>query len=219
MNLREIAVLFAKDLKLEFRQMAALNSILLYTVATLFICYLALANAPEPSTWSTLFWLILLFSATNAVSRSLYVEHNDCSLFYGTLVSPLSLILSRLLYNALLSGVLSLLMYGLMCLLFGNPILQPLPFVIGLLLGALGFSSLLTFVTAIAYKAGRLFTLAAILGFPLMVPIILTTIEMTNTSMGIAGRFEMGPVLLILLLLDIIIVLLACLLFPFLWKD
>jgi heme exporter protein B len=219
MRSREIAVLFAKDLKLEFRQMSALNSILLYMASTLFICYLALGQAPNPATWTALFWLIMLFSATNAVSRGLYVEHNDCSLFYGVTVAPLSLIISRLLYNGLLSIILCLLTYALMSLLFGNPVQSQFAFILGMCLGAIGFSSLLTFVTAIAFKAGKLFTMAAILGFPLCVPIILTTIEMSNACMGVQTSYDLWAVLLILGLLDLILILLACLLFPFLWKD
>jgi heme exporter protein B len=106
-----------------------------------------------------------------------------------------------------------------MMLLFGNPVSNMFYFLIALVLGAIGFATLLTFVTAIAHRAGKHFTMSAILGFPLAVPLILTCIEISSACMGKPVEMGIFATLLIMVLLDLVLILLSLLLFPFLWRD
>jgi heme exporter protein B len=58
----------------------------------------------------------------------------------------------------------------------------------------------------------------AILGFPLIIPQIMLLMQLSNTvftdKTGIAAS-----TLLLIVMLDILVVMLAVILFPFLWKD
>ncbi len=88
------------------------------------------------------------------------------------------------------------------------------------LLGSVGLGLTFTMLAAIASKAMQQASLMAILGFPLIIPQLLLLIRLSKTAF--AEVFKAGaPTQLVLLLigLDILIILLAVILYPFLWKD
>jgi heme exporter protein B len=219
MLFREINTLILKDLRLEFRQRSALNSILLYIVSTLFICYLAFSSVPNQEVWKALFWVIMLFACTNAVSKSFSQENKSRNAYYNSLVSQNAIIAAKLIYNALLTVVLALLFFLLFAFWMGNPIKFHLAFMITLVLGAIGFSSLMTFVSAISSRTGNQFALTAILGFPLSVPLIIICIDLTQSCMDPLAAYGFIKLLLLLGLLDAVIIALALILFPFLWRE
>ena len=58
----------------------------------------------------------------------------------------------------------------------------------------------------------------AVLGFPLIIPQLLLLMKLSNAAFNPVLIIEASTVLL-LVALDIMIILLAVILFPFLWKD
>jgi heme exporter protein B len=92
-------------------------------------------------------------------------------------------------------------------------------FIIGLLLGATGFSSVLTLVAAIASKANNSGTLMAILSFPLIIPMLIVLIRFSKNAADGLDHSIQQPYILALILINVIVVVLARLLFPFLWRD
>ena len=58
-----------KDFLLEWRQKYSLYGLLLYLVSAVFTINM-LQEKPEAETWSSLFWIILLFMSVNAVAKS-----------------------------------------------------------------------------------------------------------------------------------------------------
>jgi heme exporter protein B len=165
-----------------------------------------------------LFWIILLFASINAVAKSFIGESKGRLLYLYTLVSPQAVIISRILYNSLLLLVLSGLCLFAYTLFIGN-IIQDLPlFLITLACGVLGFSSLLTMVSAIASKAGNNFTLMAILSFPIMIPLLMVLIKLSKNAIDGLERWDLNY-LAVLLFLNVIIAALSYLLFRYLWRD
>jgi heme exporter protein B len=75
-------------------------------------------------------------------------------------------------------------------------------------------------LAAIASKAMQQASLMAILGFPLIIPQLLLMIRLSKTAFAEIFR-EGVPLQLVMLLiaLDILIVFLSVILYPFLWKD
>ena len=70
MNLaKEIYFLLRKELVLELRMGYALGGILLYVLSTVFIIFSSFVQLPS-QTWNILFWIILLFAAVNAITKS-----------------------------------------------------------------------------------------------------------------------------------------------------
>lgn len=215
---KQIKYLVIKELKLELRNKYALGGILLYVVSTIFVSYLSFKKIVTPATWNALFWIILLFASINAIAKSFISETRGKLLYMYTLASPQAVILSKIIYNSLLLIVLSGLCLLAYSLFIGN-IVQDMPlFLITLLLGSFGFSSLLTMVSAIASKAGNNFTLMAILSFPIMIPLLMVLMKLSKNAIDGLENWDLNY-LMVLMFLNVIIIALSYLLFRYLWRD
>jgi heme exporter protein B len=74
---REIIQLLKREITLELKQRYALNAILLYVVSTVFVCYLSFKTLVDVPTWNALFWIIILFTAVNATSKSFSTSNHS----------------------------------------------------------------------------------------------------------------------------------------------
>lgn len=219
---QEINALIRKEIMLEWRQRYALNGMLLYVVSTVMICYLSFNLKNEtlsPPTWNALFWIILLFTSVNAIAKSFMQERPGRLLYYYTLASPQAVILSKIIYNALLMTGLALAGYFFYSLVLGNPIADQSLFLFNILLGGIGFSSTLTLVSGIAAKAGSNSVLMTILSFPIILPMLLMLIKVSKNAMDGLDRSVSQDSLLILLSLNVIVGVLSHILFPYLWRS
>jgi heme exporter protein B len=219
---RETLALLQKDIRLEIRQKYALSGLMLYLASTVLVCYLSFSlrnDTLPPPAWNALFWIMLLFSAFNAVAKSFLQERPGRLLYYYTLTSPEALIFSKILYNALLMLVLALVGYGFYSLLLGNPVADGWLFLGNLCMGAVGFSSSLTLISGIASKAGNNPVLMAVLGFPVVLPMLLLLMKVSHNAMDGLDRSTSFDELLTLLALNGIVWALSFLLFPFLWRS
>jgi heme exporter protein B len=218
MELKQIKYLIGKELKLELRNKYALGGILLYVVSTVFVSYLCFKRVVSPATWNALFWIILLFASINAVAKSFIYETKGKLLYIYTLTSPQSVIVSKIIYNSLLLFVLSALCLLIYSLFIGDIIQDKALFVLTLMLGSFGFSSLLTMVSAIASKTGNNFTLMAILSFPIMMPLLMVLIKLSKNALDGLEKWDVH-FLLILGCINVIIIALSYVLFRYLWRD
>jgi len=216
--LHQIKHLIAKEIKLELRNKYTLGGILLYVVSTVFVSYLSFKKIVTPSTWNALFWIILLFASINAIAKSFINETKGKLLYLYMLASPQAVILSKIIYNSLLLTVLSalcLLVYGL----FVGNLIQDYPlFLLTLLFGSFGFSSLLTMVSAIASKTNNNFTLMAILSFPIMIPLLMVLIKLSKNAIDGLELWDVSY-LIVLMFINVIIIALSYLLFRYLWRE
>jgi heme exporter protein B len=216
--LKEIFFLLKKDLTLEWRQKYAISGILLYVFSTIFVVYTSFIRV-QPNVWNVLFWIILLFASVNAIVKSFVQENGNRQLYYYQLANPTAVILSKIIYNSLLLLLLSFLTYGLFSLVVGNPVKDYTQFFIALLLGSLGFAITFTFVSAISAKANNSATLMAVLSFPIIIPIIMTLVKISANALRLLNDTSVGKDMLILVAIDVILVSMAFVLFPYLWKD
>ncbi len=209
--------LFKKDLLLEIRQQYSFYGIILYIGATIFVLFNAM-DQPESRVWNSLFWVIQLFICINAVAKSFLQESRGRMLYYYTIASPTGFVLAKLLFNSLLMLVMSLLCLLLFVMFLGNPLQKVLPFIGLVLLGGWSLSLVFTFLAAIAAKAQQNAAIMAVLGFPIMIPQILLLVRLSNAAFAPLLTIPVTTVLL-LIALDLMVVILAVILFPFLWKD
>lgn len=217
--MREILELIKKDFLLEIRQKYALNAILLYVVSTVFVVQLSFGRIIDETSWIALFWIILLFAAFNAVSKSFVQEHTARRLYYFMIAAPVSIVLSKIVYNSLLMVSLGFLSLGLYVLFLGMPDFNPWLLYPSFILGCIGLASALTMVSAIASSAGNNAALMAVLGFPVVIPLLLLVIN----SFKLALQENILALQLIksltsLFLIDAVVVILAVILFPYLWR-
>jgi len=216
---REINVLIRKEWQVEMRQRFALGGLLLYVVSTVFVCYLSFKQIVDPATWNALFWIIILFASLNAVAKSFVQDSDARYLYYYTLVSPRAIVLAKMLYNSLLIISLSIVGFFVFFLFMGSLVVDLPVFIMSLLLGSLSFSSVLTMVSAISARSGNNFALMAVLSFPLMLPMLLSVMKLSAISLRMQQAVNIMGISLVLILLSAISMVLAYILFPYLWRD
>lgn len=215
--MKQILTLFKKDLLLEIRQQYAFYGVLLYVGATIFVLYMAI-ESPDARTWIGLFWVIQLFISINAVAKSFLQESRGRMLYYHSVSSPQQFVLAKLLFNSLLMLVMSFLSAVLFSLFLTYPVQKTAAFIGLVFLGGWSLSLLFTFLAAIAAKAQQNAAIMAILGFPIIVPQLLLLMQASSAVFKATNTVPLANVFL-LLASDGLVVLLAVILFPFLWKD
>jgi heme exporter protein B len=140
-------------------------------------------------------------------------------LYFYSITGATNFILSKLLFNGLLMILMSLLSLGLFVLMLGDPMPDAARFVGISWLGGVSLSLVFTFLAAIAARAQQSAALMAILGFPLVIPQLLLLSKISNIAFGDVLQGGFGWMVVVLVALDVLIIVLSLILFPFLWKD
>lgn len=200
------------------RQQYTFYGVLLYVAATIFVLHLAMWE-PEGPVWKGLFWMMMLFICVNAVAKSFLQEGRERLLYFYTIAGSRDFILSKLLFNALLMVVMSLLSVGLFLLILGDPTVHVWLFVLLSMLGGFSLSLVFTFLAAIAARAQQSSALMAIMGFPLVIPQLLLLNKASTVAFENVLQGGFGSMIVLILGLDVLLVAMAIILFPFLWKD
>ena len=217
--LREVKTLVLKDLILEWRSKHAINSMFLYVVSTVFVCYQAFKTVDDTLMWNALFWIILLFASINAISRSFVQESQYRQLYYYSITGPKAIILSKIIYNTILMVFLSTIAYFSYSVIFKNPVGDLLLYFVAVLLGSISFATVFTMVSGISSKTGNNSTIMAILAFPVIIPLLIVLIKLSNNALqGLDRGISMGEIA-VLLAINVITVTISLLLFPYLWRD
>ena len=141
-------------------------------------------------------------------------------LYFYSIASPVEFIIAKMLYNLMLMILMSLLSLLLFVIFLSNPIDNSLRFMGIVVLGGASISIVFTLMSAIAAKAQQNAALIAILGFPVILPQLLMLMRLSKAAF--AEVFKEGAVLQLAGLitgLDILVIAMAVILFPYLWKD
>lgn len=216
--LKQVQTLVAKDLALEWRSKHAINSIVLYVVSTVFVCYQAFESV-DPLVWNALFWIILLFASINAISRSFVQESQYRQLYYYSIASPKAIILSKIIYNVLLMTFLSIVAYIIYSIIFKNPVGDLLLYFFAVLLGSVSFATVFTMVSGISSKTGNNSTIMAILAFPVIIPLLILLLKLSSNALKGLDRASSDKEIITLIAINVITVTISLLLFPYLWRD
>lgn len=195
---------------------------MLYLFSTAFICYLTFRlrqNLVTPLVWGALFWITILFTAVNSVAKSFIGEKKGGDIYFYSIASPATIILSKILYNFLLCTILAAAGYFLFLLFLGNPVHDKLVFGSLILLTAMGFASSLTLLSSIAAKANNSTILMAILSFPIVISILLMAIKVTKNCIDGLGWDASWDELLTLFAINCLVTGLSYLLFPYIWRS
>jgi heme exporter protein B len=211
-----ILKLIRKEILLEWRHKTALGTIFIYVIGTSFLIYLIFQGDITIPTWIALFWIISLFTTVNAVSKSFIKDANEQFYYLRSIASPLEIVFSKIIYNALLITVLSLVIYAVMILFFNQNISDRRLFLLTVILGSIGFSNLFTLLSAITARTQN-FVLLAILGFPIILPLLLLIVKMSGLSDFAIRQKDIYLNLAAIGLLDIITLVLSVVLFSYIW--
>lgn len=213
-----IGAMVKKDLLLEFREGYSLNGIILYAVTTVYIVFNGLKRI-NPEIWNVIFWVIFLFAASNAIFRTFSREQNGSHLYYYTIVDPVELFISKVLYNTLWLWIVATVILLAKILFFGSPVSSFSAFYTAVILGGVGVSSAFTLVASIVRYARQAQGLMVILSFPLIIPVFLLLNKVGLQATSVLEDSDIGTDFLLLGAIDILFLGLGLILFPSLWRN
>lgn len=217
--IKSVTALLRKDILLELRQQHTLYGILLYIASTIFVLFLSVSDMGA-NVWNGLFWVIQLFVCVNAVAKSFLQESKGKMLYYFSIVSPVEFIIAKIIYNVCLMIGMSLISLLLYAVFLDNPLSNVGQFTGIVILGGASISLVFTLMSAIAAKANQNAALIAILGFPVILPLLLLLMQLSKAAFN--EIFKEGALLQLsglIVGLDALIVAMAIILFPYLWKE
>lgn len=219
--LKQITQLIKHEFSLELKQKHFVSSIVLYIVSTVFVCYLAFDEIKENTIWNALFWIIILFSLTNAISKSFLNENSNKQLFLYTLINPRALILGKIIYNLVLSIALVFITFVIYTIFVKTELtdINYGLFSVSAIIGSMGISSTLTMISAIASKTNNNIGILSILAFPLILPSLLLSLQLSNLAILGGDWSQANEFMVMLLAINILIIALSFLLFPYLWRE
>jgi len=224
-QLTQIGTLLQKELLVELRNKYVLGGLLLFSSSTVMLIYFSLLYSDSittllPSIWSVLFWLVVLFSAINSVSNAFFRETEELLMQYHFLFSPLVYLWAKMLYNSAFTILLTVMSSFIFFIVIPNPVINIQVFALTSVLGALSYAILFTLMSAIAVKAKSNNTLVAVLGFPILIPMMIFITKATASAMRDPFlTSETIKNLSLIAALDIVQIILAVILFPYIWRE
>lgn len=216
--IQQLKWLILKELKIDWRTKYPLAGILLYITSLIITSYLAFTGFIDPETWNALLWLIILFISINAIAKS-FAQEEDRSAYYYYVIKPERIITAKLIYYGFYQLALMSVALLVFVLFLGFPVRTSGLFTLNLIIGSVGLSSAFTMVSSIASKTNNNAVMMAILGFPIIIPILLLSIS--NSQILVLGGHwsDINSNFLTLLSVNVIIIALSYILFPFTWKS
>ncbi len=217
-----IVYLIGHEARLELRQKHTIAGIALFALAAVYLCYQAFQRTENAAVWNALLWLIILFTAFNAIGKGFQTQSRGQRLYLYWNVSPQEYIVARVVYNMVMMLLLGGFTFLVFVLFLGNAEMNTpttLYYLLGLFAGNLGFSALLTLISAIAAQSNSGVGLTAVLGLPIVIPLILILNRYTTQVLDGVAFAENVINLGFLLILTAGMFVLSYLLFPYLWRD
>lgn len=214
--------LFLKDFKSELRTRYAINALAMFIIVAISVILFSVGNERiSPSLTGGLFWVVIFFTAMSGLSRAFVSEEErGTSLTLQLIAAPSTVFLGKLLFNIILVFAMNTIIAVLYSAIFEAFVIQNfLLFLASFVLGNIGLAVSSTIIAAIIAKAGAKGTLYPVLSFPILLPLILTSVQLTLFSLdGISferAKFELA----IVVSYDIVMLTASFMLFDFIWKE
>lgn len=217
----EAGAVFVKEWRCEFRTRYALNTLALFAITTLVVVSVSLgplgtSAEARVSVLPVLLWLILLFAATAGLPRGfVHEEETHTATALRLAAKPSALFCGKQAYNLVLVLALEALITPLYVGMMQLSVASPGLFVVALVAGGYGLATGSTLVAAIIGQAQGKGTLFAVLSFPVLLPLLIFTVQMSRQA--VTGE-PPGDTLNALLLYDGSVTVASFMLFPVIWN-
>jgi len=187
--LKQILTVIKKDLTLEWRNKFTLAGIIVQILTATFIVYLAVP-AMNLAIQNSLFWIILVFSSLNAITKGFISEPVGLQNYYAQLLPSHIIIRARLIYNFGLMILITLLIW-----LFFNVLINGFEgssglYLVTVMLAGLGLSSTFTLMSALVKSVGNAFLIIPVISLPVIIPILIVGLSSSKKAIdGLAFEF------------------------------
>jgi len=122
-------------------------------------------------------------------------------------------------FNLILIILLNIILTPLFVIMLNIGISEWGTWILTLLLGGIGLVSTTTLLGALIAAANVRGALFSVLAFPLLLPLLVTAIRVSETCLGGGGEFATTDAFLVLGAYAVVSTTAAWLLFPFVWRD
>ncbi|MCL4550528.1 MAG: heme exporter protein CcmB [Bacteroidetes bacterium] len=214
--------LFRKDWQSEIRTRYAINALAMFILVTISVIMFSIGNEKlSADLTGGLLWVVIFFSAMSGLSRAFVSEEErGTTMTLHLIASPSTIYSGKLIFNLLLVFLMNFVITILFSMLFPSFIIQNfLLFAIAFFFGNIGIAVSSTIIAAIISKASSKGTLYPVLSFPILLPLILTLLELTKFSMEGNSVAASQVEIYVLLCYDVIMTTASYLLFDFIWKE
>ncbi len=213
---------FKKDWQSELRTRYAINALAMFILVTISVILFSIGQEKvTPHLTGGLFWVVIFFSAMSGLSRAFVSEEErGTTLTLQLIAAPSTIYFGKLYFNLVLVFIMNISIVFLFYLLFESFIILNLSlFFLALLFGSIGIAVSSTLIAAIISKANTKGTLYPVLSFPILLPLILTLMELTKFAMDGDLVSDSVAELAVLICYDVIMLTAGYMLFDFIWKD
>jgi heme exporter protein B len=214
--------LFRKDWQSELRTRYAVNALAMFILVTISVIMFSIGSEKITEYLTGgLLWVVIFFSAMSGLSRAFVSEEErGTTMTLQLIASPTTVYSGKLIFNLLLVFLMNFVITILFGILFTSFIIRNiLLFALAFLFGNIGIAVSSTIIAAIISKAGSKGTLYPVLSFPILLPLILTLLELTKFSIDGNSISSSMTEILVLVCYDVVMVTISYLLFDFIWKD
>lgn len=210
-----------KDFRSELRTRYAVNALLMFVIVVISVIKFSMGDEKFTNEINAgMLWIIIFFAASSGLARVFVSEEERGTSLFLKLVSGSSpVLLGKLLFNIFLTFILNFFIIFLYILITNLTINSFGLFILCISLGNFGLSSVMTIIAAIISRASSKGTLYPVLSFPLLLPLLLSSISATflciegTTISGIAGELQ------VIVSYSVVLITASFLLFDLIWKD
>ena len=201
-----------KEFAISFRQRAIFASMLMFSLTTLACISLAIQGAKlEPELLSALLWVTIFF-ASSAINHTFDDEAIITLKVYG---DSQSILFGKIIYSLISMIVMTTILLPTFVILFDCDVAEPLILIVTTFFVICGISGAGTLIAAISSAASVKNGLFPILLFPIILPIFLPAIKLTQISF--IGLEISVPLLILMVIYNLILIVISSILFDYLW--
>ena len=222
MILNKPYALFKKDFHSELRTRYAINSLAMFIIVAISVILFAVGQEKiSEGLTGGLFWVVIFFTAMSGLARAFVSEEErGTSLTLQLIASPSTVFSGKLVFNIILVFCMNTVIALLYAALFESFVIKNFSlFIIAFVIGNIGLAVSSTIIAAIIAKAGAKGTLYPVLSFPILLPLILTSVQLTLFALDGTSIEDAKFELAIVVSYDVIMLTVSYMLFDFIWKD
>lgn len=217
--MKQIRYFIKKEFDVDFKRDGSIASIFAYLISVLFSVSLLFKNKHTPVSYSSVFLIIFLFTSIISSYRNFIKENNDGGLLNYVVYSPHTYIIGKTLYLIILNLMTGFLLLVLFIVWNGNLIENLYLFIWNIVGLSIGLGALLSLMGNISSKTDGNFALMSIMSFPLLLPLLILAGKLSIAAIqGLPFTMNLKYIVS-LYSLDIIVLILAIILFPQVWTD
>jgi heme exporter protein B len=174
-----------KDLRIEFRTKNTINFMLLFALITSMMFSVAVPISIAEKVAPALMWLVFLFVGMLGYSRAFLreVELETLDALRISPISPSSVLMGKVIYNISLMLLMEVTILPIFLALFNLSIVDPLMLLVAVTAGNVGFVVVSSSLSVLVIKSKSRELLLPVIMFPVIFPIITSTINAVNAAM------------------------------------